>query len=253
MWLHFAAGRRQPPAAGATAPDRSDGTPASGADAARGSASAAPSARGRTAAQLLDGRRTADLPDGASRGREWAAPSSTEREVLRPLPGDNRAACGVLPGVRAPPAVTSNGRRGRRTGTMVRIARERLTGLFQLAEQESARGHGELADRYVTLARRIGMRYNVRLPREFRELYCRRCSAFWVEGRTVKTRLRGGRRVRTCLRCGGARRTSLRHRPARPVAHDGILRNEVHQEDSAAAVDFGDGDLGPTGDESEEE
>jgi ribonuclease P protein subunit RPR2 len=93
---------------------------------------------------------------------------------------------------------------------MVRIARERVSDLFALAEKEATLGHRELADRYVALARRIGMRYNVRLMSEYRELYCRGCSTFWVEGRTVRTRLRSGRRVRTCLACGRERRTVLR-------------------------------------------
>jgi ribonuclease P protein subunit RPR2 len=93
---------------------------------------------------------------------------------------------------------------------MVRIARERISTLFALAEREAAKGHRELADRYVTIARRVGTRYNVRLMHEYRDLYCRGCSAFWVEGRTVRTRLRSGRRVRTCLRCGRERRTLLR-------------------------------------------
>jgi len=92
---------------------------------------------------------------------------------------------------------------------MVRIARDRVATLFALAEEEAMTGHPELADRYVGLARRIGMRYNVRLLAEYRELYCRGCSAFWVEGRTVRTRLRSGRRVRTCLRCGRERRTRI--------------------------------------------
>jgi len=90
---------------------------------------------------------------------------------------------------------------------MVRIARRRVSDLFSLAEREAAGGHLELADRYVALARRIGMRYNVRLSGEYRDLYCRSCSAFWIEGRTVRTRLRSGHRVRTCLRCGRQRRT----------------------------------------------
>jgi ribonuclease P protein subunit RPR2 len=93
---------------------------------------------------------------------------------------------------------------------MVRIARERISTLFALAEREATTGHGELADRYVNIARRVGTRYNVRVLPEYRELYCRTCSTFWVEGRTVRTRLRPGRRVRTCLRCGRERRTLLR-------------------------------------------
>jgi ribonuclease P protein subunit RPR2 len=96
----------------------------------------------------------------------------------------------------------------------VRIARERITTLFALAEVEASRGHPDLANRYVTLARRIGTRYNVRLLPEFREMYCRGCSVFWSEGRTVRTRLRAGRRVRTCLRCGRVRR--VRVRPGSP-------------------------------------
>jgi ribonuclease P protein subunit RPR2 len=93
---------------------------------------------------------------------------------------------------------------------MVQIARERIQDLFALAQKESSRPDGGFADRYVALARKVGTRYNVRLPTEFRELYCRGCSAFWVEGRTVRTRLRSGRRVRTCLRCGRGRRTLTR-------------------------------------------
>jgi len=103
--------------------------------------------------------------------------------------------------------VKRTGRKGRRTGAMVRIARDRVSQLFALAERESLGHHPELADRYVHLARRIGMRYNVRLLREYRELYCRSCSTYWVEGRTVRTRLRSGHRVRTCLRCGRQSRT----------------------------------------------
>lgn len=110
---------------------------------------------------------------------------------------------------------------------MIRLAEERISDLFALAEAESRRGGLELPSRYVALARRIGMRYNVRLLPEFRELYCRGCSIYWVEGRTVRTRLRGRRRVRTCLACGRARRVSVR--PPRPptVAFDAAARRPL--------------------------
>ncbi len=93
---------------------------------------------------------------------------------------------------------------------MLRVAHERISVLFALAGSEASAGHYALSDRYVALARRIGTRYNVRLVPEYRELYCRGCSAFWVEGRTVRTRLRQGRRVRACLRCGRLRRVPIR-------------------------------------------
>ena len=98
---------------------------------------------------------------------------------------------------------------------MVRVAAERIADLFALAESEAAGDAPELSDRYVRLARAIGMRYNVRLLPEYSELYCRGCSRYWVEGRTVRTRLRSGHRVRTCLACGRERRIRFR-RPALP-------------------------------------
>jgi ribonuclease P protein subunit RPR2 len=90
---------------------------------------------------------------------------------------------------------------------MVQLARARIDDLFGLAVLEGVKRPSPLADRYVRLARAVGTRYNVRIPPEYRELYCRRCSSYWTEGRTVRTRLRNGRRVRTCLLCGAVRRT----------------------------------------------
>lgn len=134
---------------------------------------------------------------------------------------------------------------------MVRIARDRVSNLFALAEREAMGRNPELADRYVGLARKIGMRYNVRLLREYRELYCRSCSTFWVEGRTVRTRLRNGRRVRTCLRCGRKRWTSAHAPRARTAAPPDDRRPKAGSEE--ALVDGTGDDLLSTDDESEEE
>jgi ribonuclease P protein subunit RPR2 len=132
---------------------------------------------------------------------------------------------------------------------MVRIARERIADLFALAEREAERPDGRLADRYVQLARRVGTRYNVRLPAEYRELYCRRCSTYWVEGRTVRTRVRTGRRVRTCLRCGRVRRvlTAAGRTPSAPPTgfetgaprDQGVLAGSVGDEEDDLTDDDG--------------
>jgi ribonuclease P protein subunit RPR2 len=115
---------------------------------------------------------------------------------------------------------------------MVRVAAERIAELFALAEREATGRPSDLADRYVRLARRIGMRYNVRLLSEYSELFCRGCSRFWVEGRTVRTRMRSGSRVRTCLGCGRERRVRYRTRARRapggvPPARRGVGQPEV--------------------------
>ena len=119
---------------------------------------------------------------------------------------------------------------------MVRIARERVSDLFGLAEKEAASGRSDLADRYVALARRIGMRYNVRLLTEYRELYCRGCSSFWVEGRTVRTRFRAGRRVRACLTCGRERRTAVRSRASGPASLGWEGPNAARREEGALVI-----------------
>lgn len=126
---------------------------------------------------------------------------------------------------------------------MVRVARERIADLFALAEREAERPSGELANRYIELARRVGTRYNVRLPAEYRELYCRGCSTYWVEGRTVRTRLRGARRVRTCLRCGRTRRIPLRRARRVSGAADG-LAIPAHRAEEAL--------VGPASDDEDE-
>ena len=103
---------------------------------------------------------------------------------------------------------------------MVRAARERVEDLFGLALEEGSRGPSRLADRYVDLARRVGTRHNLRIPHELREFYCRGCSSFWQEGRTVRTRIRRSVRVRTCLVCGAVRRQPLRLLISTPSTRD---------------------------------
>ena len=67
----------------------------------------------------------------------------------------------------------------------------------------------EMADRYVDMARRIGMRYNVRVTRAFRRRFCRACYGYLQPGVTARTRLNRGRLVTTCLRCGHVSRIPL--------------------------------------------
>jgi len=85
---------------------------------------------------------------------------------------------------------------------MVRIAKERIDRLFSLARESAERGEAEFADRYVELAFRIGMRYNVRVPERYHTLYCRKCHAYLLSGVTSRARLNRGCLSVTCLRCG---------------------------------------------------
>jgi len=95
------------------------------------------------------------------------------------------------------------------------IARERIAILLKLAG-EALETDEELARRYVDLAFRIAAKARLKLPRNVKRRYCRRCKTPLVPGRTARVRIKrgsGGQRlVVTCLRCGYIRRYPLKHR-----------------------------------------
>jgi ribonuclease P protein subunit RPR2 len=82
-----------------------------------------------------------------------------------------------------------------------KIAGERIQLLFEQAENEF-RKHPERAKRYVELARKIAMRYNVRLAQ--RSNFCRQCNAYLKPGVNCRVRTRKDKQAVavTCLACG---------------------------------------------------
>jgi len=96
--------------------------------------------------------------------------------------------------------------RGRRTQETETIARERIEILFAEARRAVETGRVDRAKRYVVLARRIGMRYNVSIPSRFRRWVCRGCGLFLVPGINCTTRLRPRRFVVRCQACGEVKR-----------------------------------------------
>ncbi len=96
-----------------------------------------------------------------------------------------------------------------------RIALERMDVLLHLAEKEALARHEVRARRYVDLARRIGMRYNVRVPPEFRRRFCKKCLAYLVPSLNARVRVGSGRLTVTCLTCGSIQRLPYRVEQAR--------------------------------------
>jgi ribonuclease P protein subunit RPR2 len=92
---------------------------------------------------------------------------------------------------------------------MVIIARERMELLMEQADQAALAGQMDLADRYVDMARRVGMRYNVRFQPTHRRRFCKSCYRYMLPGSTSRTRMSRGRVVTTCLRCGRVMRRPL--------------------------------------------
>ncbi|HJS68142.1 MAG TPA: RNase P subunit [Nitrososphaera sp.] len=89
------------------------------------------------------------------------------------------------------------------------VARERIDILVKSALKEKDEA---LAARQAHQAKKIAMRFRVRLPYEARQLYCKKCKAFIVPGRGSRVRVGRAktRAVRiTCLRCGHTYRRIL--------------------------------------------
>ncbi|MCK4717241.1 MAG: RNAase P [Thermoplasmata archaeon] len=86
------------------------------------------------------------------------------------------------------------------------IARERIAILYSLAEEAALQGEETRAKRYISLLRKIGMRYNVSIPKKHKVTTCRRCNAFLISGKTAKIRLDKKKLIVECLGCGYVRR-----------------------------------------------
>lgn len=83
-----------------------------------------------------------------------------------------------------------------------KIASERINVLFSLAEKYALQGKPQRANRYVQLAWKIGMRYNVQIPSHLKKRYCRGCHIFLRPGVNCRVRLTGDRITMACQNCG---------------------------------------------------
>ncbi|MEM5875278.1 MAG: ribonuclease P [Candidatus Aenigmatarchaeota archaeon] len=83
-----------------------------------------------------------------------------------------------------------------------KIAKERIEILLELAEKE-VKKNPERSKRYVELARIIGKRYNIRLTKEQKNKFCKKCNIILIPGFSMKTWLdsKNKTKVVKCLFC----------------------------------------------------
>jgi ribonuclease P protein subunit RPR2 len=105
------------------------------------------------------------------------------------------------------------------------IALQRIERLFKLAEADARKAEGSRSDRYIQLARAIGMRYRVRIPSHLKMRICKGCHSYLVPGKNARVRLRGEYITTTCLRCGKRMR-----RPYKTPRAPSPRRSEVAME-----------------------
>ena len=82
------------------------------------------------------------------------------------------------------------------------LAVQRIERLFELAEAAAQDEQEQRCKRYIQLARAIGMRYRVRIPKQLKMRLCKQCYALLIPGKTARVRLRGEYMTTTCLQCG---------------------------------------------------
>ncbi|MBS3782202.1 MAG: ribonuclease P [Candidatus Thermoplasmatota archaeon] len=82
------------------------------------------------------------------------------------------------------------------------IAKKRIKKLFEEAKEAALEDELKRSDRYVELARKIGMRHNVTLDSKYKRRVCRNCYSYLHPGKTCKIRIKEGSLITKCLKCG---------------------------------------------------
>jgi ribonuclease P protein subunit RPR2 len=80
------------------------------------------------------------------------------------------------------------------------IALDRIKTLFKEAKDVFSKDKA-LANRYVKLARELGMKYKVRIPSNLKRRFCKHCYHYLMPGVNLRVRTREGKVVYYCLDC----------------------------------------------------
>lgn len=93
-------------------------------------------------------------------------------------------------------------RKSRKPLQQQKIAEERILILFDLAEKEFKK-YPERSKKYIQLARKIGLRYNVRLSKELKRKFCKKCnSLLTASNKQVRVDSKTKTVAIKCLSCG---------------------------------------------------
>ena len=93
-----------------------------------------------------------------------------------------------------------------------KIAKERIDKLFEEADIAAERGNLNEATRYVFLARKTAMKYNLKLDPEQKKKFCHSCYAYVVPGKNLSVRINPDYQTveHICQKCGKVTRYGYR-------------------------------------------
>jgi len=89
------------------------------------------------------------------------------------------------------------------------IAKERINILFGQAELIFSKNKS-LANRYVTLARKLAMKVKIRISKENKRKFCKHCYKFLMPGKNSRIRTRNGKVIISCFECKKFTRISVK-------------------------------------------
>ena len=87
-------------------------------------------------------------------------------------------------------------------------AQEHIQDLDELRRKEAYK-RPDLANRYVSLIRRLSMKLRVRIPRPIKKGFCKHCYASFAPGGNCRVRTRKGMLVYYCYECKKYTKTGL--------------------------------------------
>ena len=91
----------------------------------------------------------------------------------------------------------------------LKIAEERITILFKQAAIQAKKDNLDLSDRYVYLARKIAMKYNLKFPTHLKRRFCKYCYSYLSSNRQKIRTGKGIKKIK-CLKCGRINRIIIK-------------------------------------------
>lgn len=96
------------------------------------------------------------------------------------------------------------------------IARERIDVLFKEADKIFSE-NPKLSNRYVNIARKIAMKFNLKIPKELKRKFCKHCYFYLKPGINCRVRTKDKKVVYYCFNCKNYMRFPLIQRKQSPI------------------------------------
>jgi ribonuclease P protein subunit RPR2 len=81
-----------------------------------------------------------------------------------------------------------------------KLALEHIEQLMEQAKN-AFKKDPKLSNRYVSMARKIAMKFKIRMPQHLKRMYCKHCHYFLMPGGNCRVRVSSGKVVYYCLNC----------------------------------------------------